>query len=640
MAALTGKELDDSIFGNDAHLDWADEVMTDPLFDDPLKGGGADKHDEGVGSMGTSPPSQQGSSRRGRDSRGRNNQGVDRQSRQGARADRNSSSGPPPRSPSRGGMRTRNGRSSSRTGAGAPQLPQLPQHPVPVQIAGGARHGRGPRDRSMSVERESSVDQMRSWRGPSSGGRSRADMASVWEHDKFSTSHPQTAAPAGAGRASERRNSVSAGSATAVGIEHTGKEGDSHVAIARRESSASVRGATSPRHDQQQQPQHTIVSPDARNGSQDAAKPSLASPRAQLGPEPYRAPHRRQSSADGHPAPSPESAPQSAKKAAPTTPPAKPTVRKVSGDRSSTAESEWENFVANGGLDIPFEHITDELLKHPRKPLLQPQPPQQPPKAQRDISTPSPVAKDHPPPTLGDRTTQLLNNDRDDEVEIGSRSGGKTRKGASGSKTGDHGPAARSSTKKAPAAGPAARADAGTTSPMSAGQTPASQTPGPRSKKQQTSGKSGDAVGIQIKGAAAVAAAANGQKRGNARAPTQPAKPAAPAEPSRSPTPTKPSTPPLSRSSSGEGRPAQQGTVPSSYLRRQHEGYDEDRGHHVFSVNIPYGELRYAPIHVHERDDLTKLAAKFARTWRVHNKELRIRRMLVKMKAVMLEDPL
>ncbi|KAJ2764525.1 hypothetical protein IWQ56_004453, partial [Coemansia nantahalensis] len=301
------------------------------------------------------------------------------------------------------------------------------------------------------------------------------------------------------------------------------------------------------------------------------------------------------------------------------------------------AESEWDIFVANGGLDIPFEHITDELLKQPRKPLpqQQQQKQQQQPKDRRGGGTPAPASTDQPPSAPCYRTTQLLSNDQDDEVDVGTSN--KPRKSTPDGKTTDQGPATRSSTKKAPAATLAARADAGAAPPSPAGQSTPS-----RSKKQHGSGKDTEPVVIQIKGSAAAAATAatattNGQKRSNARTPTQPAKPPAA---SRSPTPTKPSTPPLSRPSSGEGRPAQQGTVPSSYLRRQHEGYDEDRGHHVFSVNIPYGEHRFAPIHVHERDDLTKLAAKFARTWRVHNKELRIRRMLVKMKAAMQEEPL
>ncbi|KAJ1733571.1 hypothetical protein LPJ61_001497 [Coemansia biformis] len=694
MAALTGKDLDDSIFGTETHLDWADEVMDVPLFDGPLKGA-APKHDEGVGAMATSPRSSHGTSRRGRDSKARNSQG-DRQSRHGGRAGRSGggygNGGQAPRSPSRAGNRSRNDRSSSRTGFSGPQHPGagLPLPPPPPPSSG--RHGRGPRDRSMSMERSGSVDRVGSWRGPPSGGRARADMVSTWEHDRFNAP-PAQPTPVSADRASERRSSASASSAAPISIAHIGKEGVSHVTIARRESSASVRGATSPSTASCLPRRSMVASPNICNDDDDGglslgkqqagqqaagAKPELASPRAQPGVEPYRAPHRRQSSVDGHPPPQPAQAPPPAKPIAsagpPSKPPSKPAIKEA--NEESSAEMEWENFVANGGLDIPFESISDELLKQPRQ---KQQPQQQKPR--RSGKDSPPASKDRPPSVpsvLGDRTAQVLNNDVDDDLDLGGspeptsgRSSNNAHKGASGGKAVvELETATRGSAKKTAATAPASRAEiataAATATPAPGRTTPPStkqqqqqqqqqkqlpqkqQQPQQKQTQKQSTGKGAGAPtgGIQIKGtAAASTSAANGHKQqGSVRTPAQPAQPAKPAaaSPSRSPTPTKPGTPPasLSRSSSGEGRTAQQGALPSSYLRRQFEGYDEERGHHVFSVNIPYSEHRYAPIHVHERDDLNKLAAKFARTWRVHNKEQRIRRMLAKMREAMLAEPL
>ncbi|KAJ2016184.1 hypothetical protein GGI06_003155 [Coemansia sp. S85] len=173
---------------------------------------------------------------------------------------------------------------------------------------------------------------------------------------------------------------------------------------------------------------------------------------------------------------------------------------------------------------------------------------------------------------------------------------------------------------------------------------------------QQAQASDAGSLGIRIKGSsakppAAPAPAVNGRtsapagSSSPARAPTRPTPPDAAVTGARSASPVRPATPPTnrtaSRSSSGdEGRAPAQGAAPSSYLRRQYEVYDESRGRHLFSVNIPYDEGRYAPIHIHDRDDLSKLASKFARTWRVHNKEQRIKLLLTKVKALMQEASL
>ncbi|KAJ2708549.1 hypothetical protein H4R23_006998, partial [Coemansia sp. Cherry 401B] len=95
--ALTGKELDDSIFGTDSHLDWADEVNMEPLG--AVTAYRSEKHDEGVA---TSPKNGRG----GKDSRAAGER------RGGGRGQRASVDGGDHggRSGSRGGARARGGR--------------------------------------------------------------------------------------------------------------------------------------------------------------------------------------------------------------------------------------------------------------------------------------------------------------------------------------------------------------------------------------------------------------------------------------------------------------------------------------------------------------------------------------------------
>ncbi|KAJ1940993.1 hypothetical protein EC988_006878, partial [Linderina pennispora] len=85
MAALSGKELDDSIFGTDTHLDWADEVtMTEVLHGDTLGSGSTIDYST------KKPKPEQRSSSRADSSRGfrSQQQGSGRQSRQGVRPSR------------------------------------------------------------------------------------------------------------------------------------------------------------------------------------------------------------------------------------------------------------------------------------------------------------------------------------------------------------------------------------------------------------------------------------------------------------------------------------------------------------------------------------------------------------------------
>ncbi|KAJ2158557.1 hypothetical protein GGF46_003676 [Coemansia sp. RSA 552] len=605
MAALSGKELDDSIFSTESHLDWADEMNMESLDSDPFPAAG-ERHDEGVG---TSPrPREARGSRRQKDVkeavRGRSQQ--PRQTRQGGRSQRgNAEAG----QSARGGSRSRGPRSSSRTRT-------QPQQ----QAGGGARQGRGPQDRSASIERPGTTDRPRNWRGPTTGrGGARADAVDRWAHDKFAESPAQ---PSGA---RDRRNSAGAfgaATASAIDIKQIGKEGVSTVTINRRGSNASSlagnMGASSLAGNMGassfDQPRRLHGAPEPSGDPADSTKSSRkkrsgtyadmqsqqqTSPRSpdNAGSVPYRAPHRRQSSADSNPMLVP---PAAKAPPAPAKPPA-PAATKEDDGGTSSPEMEWENFVANGGLDIPFDSITDELLKQPRRPLAE---------RQADVK----------PVSVHDRTESLLNDDNDEDDDLSPSPGIADGRGSSTrrrSKQREQGISIRGSAKREAKAAAASQA--------------------PKQPPQASASSKG---GIQIKDTST-----NGSttpKKPATKTPTAPANASAPSR-SRPATPPKPSTPPLqplSRSSSGEGAPRSQGTVPSSYPRRQHEVYDEERGRHVFSANIPYAENRYAPIHVHEKDDVAKLAAKFARVWRVHSKELHIKRMLTKMRVVMQECPL
>ncbi|KAJ1854008.1 hypothetical protein GGH12_000375 [Coemansia sp. RSA 1822] len=666
--ALSGKELDDSIFGTNSHLDWADEVNMEPLNDETFAPN-AGKHDEGVGSMVTSPQlhNNGNKAKTARESRGRAQQ--ERQPRQGGRGNRGGADGAyggsqrgdrdNARSGSRGGPRSRAGRSGSRQGNNSQQS----GHMQPMPGGGSGRQGRGPRDRSTSMERP------RNWRGSTS--RARADKIDRWDHDKFD------AAPAQPARSNRGRRSSSgtygAPSTASVDIEQIGKEGISHVTINRRGSNASSRGHLAASFDQSRQLSGSIDSHGdagesmgherrkSRSGPYANHSGQLLSPRspplaAAAGTEPYRAPHRRQSSADSHPPqlppvaatsvvtnPAPDADPEQPH-VLPAEPQVKPAITK-NEDEGSSAEAEWENFVANGGLDIPFESITDELLKQPRRPLTQSKGSQQKNDAHQRLLSEK----------TRDRTELLLNDDNDDTDDFSESTGtsdAHADRSQRQNKQSDQGISIRGSAKKAAAAvmvtakSSTARVSEGKASQgsdytasrtVSAGKTPS---------RQQQPAKKANPPSNQGKVLKPAPTATNGHKPVD-KTPALPAQPTQPPHPaqssrSRSTTPTKPATPtrPLSRASSSEGSSRPIGGVPSSYMRRQYETYDEDRGRHVFSVNIPYDEHRFAPIHVHERDDISKLVAKFARIWRVHNKEQRIKRMLSKMKAVMQDDPL
>ncbi|KAI9505839.1 hypothetical protein BX070DRAFT_220859 [Coemansia spiralis] len=368
----------------------------------------------------------------------------------------------------------------------------------------------------------------RGWRR---SGAQRADAADRWEHDRFDAQST---------RSRERRNS-----AQPMDIQHIGKQGISHVTISRRDSSTLAASYDAPRRPPVLQPR----SPRSPPGS---------------GFQSYRAPHRRQGSGDHC---------------------AERDPKAVEDTEGSSAEIEWENFVANGGLELPFDRITDELLvKQPR--------PAQPKLSYHAEGTPA--RRRRPADDLQDAGAARLNGDGDAADKAGRSSRGANPSSLKAQK----GIAIRGAAKTPESFGAAID------------QVAAPQARRPSATPAKPPKPAADPVGIRIKGTTPVP---NG-----ARADAQP--PAKPTGPSSRPsTPTKPSTPPratLSRPSSNEGR----STMPSTYLRRQFEGYDEDRGRHIFSVNIPYDDNRYAPIHVHEKDDLARLAAKFARTWRLQTR--------------------
>ncbi|PIA18860.1 hypothetical protein COEREDRAFT_79411 [Coemansia reversa NRRL 1564] len=668
MDSLTGKELDDSIFNNDSHLDWADEVMEEPIVEEPHPNV-AEKQDEGVGNMSTSPKPTGGPG-------GRRNKGG-RQLRQSGRSQRGSAdfgngyngvarNDQTARSASRGRPRSRGARSSSRAGYNSqqPQQQMQPGTAQPQSMTGGSRQGR---DRSLSTERSGSIGRARNWRGSTpSGSRARADMIDRWEHDKFDvTAGSGPRPPIEGSNTRARRNSTSVYNTrdttanTGLGIEQIGKEGISHVTINRRDSNASSRPQMSASYDQFARRQASginayeaaaDVAAGLRHGRQPFAlhangsslqQVSPQSPSGSVGAERYRAPHRRQSSADDHP-PLPQNQLQQPVQP-PTLPNLEDTLNKEANEYGgSSPEMEWENFVANGGLEIPFESITDELLKHPQRSVTSHQQQQQ--KSRRQGKKPQ--------LTREDRTERLLNDDKDYECDTSDNLANGGRRASVGSRRNavprngkpEQGISIRGSAKKAAANSEGKSSRTKKSNLVARGRE--SPVP-PKQQRQQQQQSARNLSGGQIKGAKATdpttTTIPNGGRQANARTLSRPSRSVAPPSPSRSPT-LKPDTPPLSRplsrSSSNDGHTQQSGTIPSSYLRRQYEVHDEDRGRHVFSVNIPYSENRFAPIHVHERDDLENLAAKFARIWRVNNEEQKIKRMLTKIMSVMLEDSL
>ncbi|KAJ2878864.1 hypothetical protein H4R27_005611 [Coemansia aciculifera] len=732
MEGLSGKELDDSIFGTDSHLDWAEEVNTLEALNGDRFSSSANRTEESRQRPASPPRSsydgRRGSRDTGRDSRsmGRRQQQNERQSRPDSRPPRPStdSGGPATgsnysRSASRGeytgrgggggsrggGNRPRGGRSVSRVGGPPPSQQQQPPPQGYSQASGiNIRSARNMRDRSRSMERPGSFDQGRGWRGPPSLGRSRADNSDRWEHDKFegASSAPSTNLPASRGYSHDRRHSGAAQSAAPLpaDIEYIGKEGISHVTINRRESNASSRGYPSASYEAPRRQFPDIANapplpiPDEPTGSlAHARKPSVSqassavrpvSPRSPGTNEPYRAPHRRQSSVDATKLPPPPQPAQTVVSPQGSVPeealPSKPAIGEAEEnvDESSSAEMEWENFVANGGLDMPIDRITDDLLKQPRS------------RSQSvfsQVEAPRPAYEHREPishPRVGstvlekahDRAALLLSNDGDgddDDVEVSrnvdrpdssfEKSEGEAEQKAR--------PSAQGISIRGTAATPLPAVAAISRLENSMASLVLNQAVAPRTKQssapmaertvrkgsapaQQVQSSDAGSLGIRIKGASSKqppTPAVNGRAsapvdtRSPSRGPTRPTPPDATGNGARSTTPIRPATPSsnrsISRSSSGdEGRPAAQGAAPSSYLRRQYEVYDEGRGRHLFSVNIPYDEGRYAPIHIHEKDDLPKLASKFARTWRVYNKEQRIKLLLTKVKALMQEASL
>ncbi|KAJ2739701.1 hypothetical protein GGI20_006068, partial [Coemansia sp. BCRC 34301] len=328
MDGLCGKELDDSIFGTDSHLDWAEEVNTLEALNDDRRDSTQNSVEEPSRQRRAPSPRPSHDTRRrgsrgdtGKDARtlGRRQQSdrpprparssadSSNYARSTSRGEYSSSRGSSrgEYNASRGTSRSRSGRSLSRVGGGpGPSLPPLQQGYS--QASGiNIRGARAMRDRSRSMERPGSLDQGRGWRGPSSVGRSRADNADRWEHDRFE------------GNVAQSTRSLS------NDTEYIGKEGVSHVTINRRESSASSRGYPSASYETSRRmfpdanapPLPTPDAPPAVSSSH-ARKPSAlqvvpssggarpVSPRSPGTNEPYRAPHRRQSSADTtHPPP-------------------------------------------------------------------------------------------------------------------------------------------------------------------------------------------------------------------------------------------------------------------------------------------------------------------------------------------------
>ncbi|KAJ2336408.1 hypothetical protein GGI00_000845 [Coemansia sp. RSA 2681] len=740
MEGLSGKELDDSIFGTDSHLDWAEEVNTLEALNDNRFSSSATKADESSRQRRASPPPSlrpvaQDSRRRG--SRG----DTGRDARTMARRPQNDrpQNDRPPRPDSRptkasaessnysrsasrgeynagrGSSRPRGARSVSRVGGPGP-----PSQGYSQSSGINIRSARNTRDRSQSMERPGSLDQGRGWRGPQSMGRSRADNVDRWEHDKFegTSSAPSTSQPAAKEYVRDRRHSGAAAVQSTgplpADVEYIGKEGISHVTINRRESNASSsRGYPSASYEapRRQLPDFSApplpTSDEAAGASAHASKASASpvapssgggvrptTPRLPGSNEPYRAPHRRQSSVDTtSPPPLPLPLPTAAAVAAAapllipqdsvlkTTLPPKPAIGEADEvpDEASSAEMEWENFVANGGLDLPIDRITDDLLKHPRSRSQSVFSPAEVPRSAHEQRREPPIADAR----MGgsglerahDRAALLLNNDGDDDdddIEVGRNAhrpdSSYDKSEGEGEGEGEVEQKGVSIRGSAPKAQPVAAishlensmaslalnqvAAPRASRPSIPERTPRKGSAPAQQQQPRPQPSDADSLGIRIKGSSAKLPASPAAANGRASAPADARTPSRPTPSAagggggaRAATPTKPVSPSanrsVSRSSSGdEGRAAAQGSTPSSYLRRQFEVYDESRGRHLFSVNIPYDEGRYAPIHIHERDDLPKLAAKFARTWRVHNKEQRIKLLLTKVQALIQDSSL
>ncbi|KAJ2379653.1 hypothetical protein IW150_000008 [Coemansia sp. RSA 2607] len=601
--ALSGKELDDSIFATDLDLDWAEEADTiqtlsaerilapyTPAARTVEASRPAPRHTDRRDTRDARPSNHTRQPRN--DSRARPSQDANNRGR-GERPDR--------------GTRVRGNRSTSRSSGYNAQPFANPSADI-----------RRPRDRSTSTERPGSIDRSRAWRGPS-----RADRVDRWDHDKFEHS----AQPPAAARA-------------ALDVEHIGKEGVSHVTINRRGSNASARSYPAASFDTPRRlgPDHAFEERSANRMPHAAVSPR--SPGISAANEPYRAPHRRQSSADRHPiVPSIGQAPEPPSTGGPTAKqPAAPS------DEGASAEDEWENFVANGGLEIPLDRITDDLLKHPRRTSATQD---KAPSGGQRLNSERASEQTHEQPVVSERVDDVAQCGRPplmlDDGDTSDSGVGNADSGASSADRlagGKQGGQARSASKKR--GGADRRAGQNGVAPgvdQIAAPQPRRPSMATSERTVRNAGSSStspehppvpaDPLGIRIKGSAAL----NGKPPANTRAPPLPLLPSG----SR---PTTPARPPRSdsRSSSSEGRMRQ--STPSSYYRRQFEGYDENRGRHLCSVNVPYDENRFAPIHVHEKDDVVKLAAKFARTWRVYNKEQRIKQLLSKMKALSQEAAL
>lgn len=591
MEALSGKELDDSIFNTDSHIDWAEESNTLDIL--PLPQAGSYKTDSTTTTNNNRRGSRDSSSYAGGSSRGNRQSSRSNQKRKTSKTNNtdNGNATMDRRSYSRS-SRMGGGRSSSRNRE--PRSSSINNRP---QLS---RNDRA-RDRSRSIDRpfNGGMDAAsRRWRGssvagaaPAGGGgsnRSRADTVDRWEHDKFESTNR---------RSHERRNSAAnIPSVRNVGIEHIGKEGISCVTINRRESNPSA-----PVPSTHSGGGYNHSSRPRRMSKADSSAPPSSS--SQRNKSPYRTPHQRQGSVDYQ----------------------KPDDVGKDNDSGSCAELEWENFVANGGLDIPIDSITDELLKQQRQQKGQQQQKRKDEKMHTEEHYMSPR----------NRVDVLLNNDNDDEGDDEDLDSAYGR----GSKCSNVTAAAASSGKKTKEQqqnqGIAIRGTAKAANSNRRPSVPSNAHLTKNSRSPPTAPV--DSLGIRIKGTSTssskppvsprISPAANTALR---RVPSQPETPG-----NRS----------RSRSSSTErqvhsSNVARQGATPSSYPRRQFEGYDEDRGRHLFSVNLPYDEHRSAPIHVHERDDIQKLAAKFCRTWRVHPKELRIKQLLIKMKSLMVDSPI
>ncbi|KAI8322614.1 hypothetical protein GQ54DRAFT_310838 [Martensiomyces pterosporus] len=733
METLSGKELDDSIFGADSNLDWADEVtMTEFLHGDPFNSGGNidNNNNDTPARPGTSTSTRANNdgNRGSRDNtrysgnaRQQQQQQGGRQSRQGVRparsnADMNSGynnnhgttggsyGGGSARGDyrggrgGRGGSRGRGGRGASTSGGRGgyyqqqqqqsyAQTPTAPSMPM----GGGGQQRRGSRDRSLSAERSGSMERPRVWRGgstPSYGNRNRADMADRWEHDRYE--HSSGHQPLGRPRthSSERRevDSLEVGSPTS--IQHIGKEGIAHVTIHRRGSSGSSRHygfGNSPEDNGGSSVVYQPMQNQLRRRSSGLNPTSPRSPTAP-GSEPYRAPHRRQNSGDNNlqqqqqqqqqrrrpisgdsTAPTGQHAPSSM--GAATEAQSAATIMETEEEESAVME--WENFVDNGGLDMPFESITDDLLKQKVSRVRS-----QPKSGSSNTSAGSRAAvgsiddmgasNSRVAATRGKRQPQVLALDDDDDDDLSDDAALDAYENEAGRRQAqqqqqqqrrqDQGISIRGSAKKQSSQHPSSRVDNNGMASLVLDQVVSPRTRRPSvpiserasqnnaTKTLQGSG-SGNSVGIRIKGTTSSTANGNSSSASTSE-PRMPSAPMAPGSGRRSCTPTKPATPTpssrlSSRSSSREERAAKSmASTPSTYLRRQHEGYDEDRGRHLFSVNVAYDEGRYAPIHVHEKDNVANLASKFARTWRVHNKELRIKTVLTKVKALMQDSPL